>query len=218
MSKITLEPNDSGAGTFSIVSPDSNTNRTLTLPDESGILFSDGSGVPGSAVTGQLASSNMPAGCVIQVVNTIKTDTFSVSLSSRSVSSAIPGFSASITPTSASSKILLMASINGGSPAIVQGFILTRNGSIVTEATGDAAGSRRRVTSGSFPTGSAGALQVPVTYLDAPNTTSQITYEFLIANGANSTQPHYINRSDQDTDAASRFRATSTITVMEIAV
>ena len=32
MSKITLEPNDSGVGTFSIVSPDSNINRTLNLP------------------------------------------------------------------------------------------------------------------------------------------------------------------------------------------
>ena len=39
MSKISLEPNDSGAGTFSIVSPDSNTNRTLNLPDASGILL-----------------------------------------------------------------------------------------------------------------------------------------------------------------------------------
>ena len=36
MSKITLEPNSSGAGTFSIVSPDSNTNRTLNLPDNAG--------------------------------------------------------------------------------------------------------------------------------------------------------------------------------------
>ena len=42
MSKITLEPNESGAGTFSIVSPDSNINRTLTLPDEDGTLVSDG--------------------------------------------------------------------------------------------------------------------------------------------------------------------------------
>ena len=39
MSKIALEPNDSGAGTFSIVSPDSNINRTLNLPDESGTLL-----------------------------------------------------------------------------------------------------------------------------------------------------------------------------------
>ena len=43
MSKISLEPNDSGAGTFSIVSPDSNTNRTLNLPDEAGTILSDAS-------------------------------------------------------------------------------------------------------------------------------------------------------------------------------
>ena len=36
MSKISLEPNASGAGTFSIVSPDSNINRTLNLPDVGG--------------------------------------------------------------------------------------------------------------------------------------------------------------------------------------
>jgi len=41
MSKITLEPNSSGAGTFSIVSPDSNINRTLTLPDEDGTVLSN---------------------------------------------------------------------------------------------------------------------------------------------------------------------------------
>ena len=38
MSKITLEPNESGAGTFSIVSPATNINRTLTLPDASGTV------------------------------------------------------------------------------------------------------------------------------------------------------------------------------------
>ena len=43
MSKISLEPNASGAGTFSIVSPDSNTNRTLNLPDEAGTILSDAS-------------------------------------------------------------------------------------------------------------------------------------------------------------------------------
>jgi phage-related tail fiber protein len=36
MSKIALSPNASGTGTFSIASPNSNSNRTLTLPDASG--------------------------------------------------------------------------------------------------------------------------------------------------------------------------------------
>jgi hypothetical protein len=38
MSKIALEPNASGTGTFSIASPNSNSNRTLTLPDASGTV------------------------------------------------------------------------------------------------------------------------------------------------------------------------------------
>lgn len=33
MSKITLSSNPSGTGTFTIASPNSNTDRTLTLPD-----------------------------------------------------------------------------------------------------------------------------------------------------------------------------------------
>jgi hypothetical protein len=50
MSKITFNPNASGTGTFSIASPDSDTNRTLTLPDSDGELLTatgDGSGLTG---------------------------------------------------------------------------------------------------------------------------------------------------------------------------
>lgn len=39
MSKIAFTPNASGTGTFTIASPDSNTNRTLTLPDADGALL-----------------------------------------------------------------------------------------------------------------------------------------------------------------------------------
>ena len=39
MSKISFTPNASGTGTFTIASPDSNTNRTLTLPDADGALL-----------------------------------------------------------------------------------------------------------------------------------------------------------------------------------
>ena len=38
MSKISLEPNASGSGTFTLAAPSSNTNRTLTLPDEEGTV------------------------------------------------------------------------------------------------------------------------------------------------------------------------------------
>ena len=41
MSKISLEPDASGSGVFSIVSPNSNTSRTLTLPDAGGAVVLD---------------------------------------------------------------------------------------------------------------------------------------------------------------------------------
>ena len=39
MSKISIKPNDSGTGTFTLESPNSNTDRTLTLPDEAGTVL-----------------------------------------------------------------------------------------------------------------------------------------------------------------------------------
>ena len=72
MSKITLEPNDSGAGTFSIVSPDSNINRTLNLPDEAGKLLSTGNDNPAevfkqSNILGTVSESGgVPTGAIIE--------------------------------------------------------------------------------------------------------------------------------------------------------
>lgn len=42
MSKIALTPNASGSGTFTIASPNSDTDRTLTLPDEAGTVLTSG--------------------------------------------------------------------------------------------------------------------------------------------------------------------------------
>ena len=54
MSKIALEPNASGTGTFTIASPNSNTSRTLTLPDTDGALLNDASSLDASNLTGAL--------------------------------------------------------------------------------------------------------------------------------------------------------------------
>ena len=42
MSKIALTPNSSGTGTFTLAAPNSNTSRTLTLPDSAGELLVNG--------------------------------------------------------------------------------------------------------------------------------------------------------------------------------
>jgi hypothetical protein len=51
MTKIAITPNPNGSGTFTIAAPNSNTDRTLTLPDAAGeVLTKDSSGV--AAVNG----------------------------------------------------------------------------------------------------------------------------------------------------------------------
>jgi hypothetical protein len=54
MSKIALTPDASGTGTFTIAAPNSNTNRTLTLPDEAGTVLA----APAGSVT---ISSSAPS-------------------------------------------------------------------------------------------------------------------------------------------------------------
>ena len=60
MSKISLEPNASGAGTFTLAAPNSNTNRTLTLPDEAGVVVTDTSDIETQVKTATNATGSAP--------------------------------------------------------------------------------------------------------------------------------------------------------------
>lgn len=51
MSKIALAPDASGTGIFTIASPNSNTNRTLTLPDDTGTIVTNSGNQAGSFTT-----------------------------------------------------------------------------------------------------------------------------------------------------------------------
>lgn len=59
MSKIALTPNASGTGTFTIAAPDSNTNRTLTLPDETGTMLTSASNLTATQLTGDIAAARI---------------------------------------------------------------------------------------------------------------------------------------------------------------
>jgi len=61
MTKIAITPNASGTGTFTIAAPDSNTNRTLTLPDAAGEVYSQGNILGTVSETG-----GVPTGAVIE--------------------------------------------------------------------------------------------------------------------------------------------------------
>lgn len=62
MSKISLSPNASGTGTFTIQSPAGNTNRTFTLPDADGELSVGGGGFTYVAVTGATQDLDLDEG------------------------------------------------------------------------------------------------------------------------------------------------------------
>jgi hypothetical protein len=219
VSKISIEGNASGTGTLTIAAPNTNSSYTINLPTETGTLVTTGitSGLNASALTtGTLAAARLPAGTVLQVVQTVKTDVFSASVGAGGISGEITGFTASLTPSSASNKILVMASISTGANDILNGCLLYRGGSVLDAATGDADGSKRRITSGNRPTAPE-VNSMPVLYLDSPNTTSSVTYSFVLANGSAATQTIYVNRASSEADNTTRFRGMSSIVLMEIA-
>ena len=155
-------------------------------------------------------ASALPAGSVLQVVSAIKTDTFSTASTSLT---DITGMSVSITPTSASSKILVsyfLGHIDGDNAAIIGVAILRGSTKI---GFGDAAGSRNLVSSGQISDPNRGSPQ-SFMFLDSPATTSSTTYKLQIYTH---TGTMYVNRSSTDTNSALYFRTASTITVMEIA-
>jgi hypothetical protein len=49
MSKVAIQGNASGTGTFTIAAPNSNTDRTLTLPDEAGTVLTSASDITPNA-------------------------------------------------------------------------------------------------------------------------------------------------------------------------
>jgi hypothetical protein len=54
MSNIVLQPNASGTGSITIATPNTNTDRTLNIPDEAGTLLSSASSIVSSKLTGAL--------------------------------------------------------------------------------------------------------------------------------------------------------------------
>jgi hypothetical protein len=147
-----------------------------------------------------------------QVVSATKTDTFTMSSATYA---DVTGLSVSITPTSATSKILVMAQVSAmGTVLAALGYGQFVRGSTAI-GVGDASGSRVQC-SFVIPFGNAVAAlftETPI-FLDSPATTSATTYKIQIR--SENTNTIYVNRSEQDNNTAAGGRAISTITVMEI--
>ena len=168
----------------------------------------------GTISAGDLASG--VGGKVLQVVSTTKTDTFSASASSPNFSD-VTGLSVSITPNSASNKILVLASYNLS--ADTNDFTYSR---LVRGSTavfiGDASTNRVLASNmcqeNSGNTGVAGSINVM--FLDSPSTTSSTTYKIQACTTGGVV---YVNRSGRDSaSTVSDGRFASSITAIEIAV
>lgn len=162
MSKVQLAGNASGTGIFQIAAPNSNTDRTLTLPDATGtIALQGGAGV----------------GKVLQVVNA----TYGTQLGTTSTSYTDTGLTASITPSSSSSKILVFANMTGLGLTNASTSLRLR---LNRGATGLAEFEREAGYAGSLSTELAVGGS-SISYLDSPATTSSTTYkvQFQSSNG-----------------------------------
>jgi hypothetical protein len=189
----------------------------ITVSSSGATWTIDNGAVTAAKLASGAARTNFGAGAVLQVVSVTKTDTFSTTSTSYV---DITGLSASITPSSSSSKILVVASIGGNTRNALGGApILLRDSTIINQAASD--GSRGRGSfSGSLHTGDGSGdavmvFSVNTTCLDSPATTSSVTYKTQIKsfNG----EAAFINRSEDNTDSGDRLRCVSTITLMEIA-
>ena len=150
-------------------------------------------------------------GSVVQVVSTTKTDTFSTTSTSFT---DVTGLSASITPSSTSSKIIVNVSVSLGGeladglyPSIFDGS----NNNILVP---DSPGSRTSAYRGGVFNGTPDLEPAPFTIVHSPNTTSSFTYKVRVRVSGGTG---YVNRASSDTDSSARTRGVSTITLMEVA-
>jgi hypothetical protein len=166
-------------------------------------------------VAGALPSTVIGAGAVLQVKQTVKTSSFTTtSLSPTDVT----GMSVSITPTSASSQVLVIFYVgivtNGQAGQATELYLLRDSTQLNI---GDTAGNRTRVTAAQINGGqpyNGGGLAI--TFLDSPATTSATTYKIQTCAQDAGTACFNI-RGDDATDSASYQRSGASIIVMEIA-
>ena len=154
-------------------------------------------------------------GKVLQVVSTTKTDTFSTNSASPTFAD-VTGLSVSITPSSASNKILVLASYNlGVNDANFSYSRLVRDSTAVF--IGDASTNRVLASNMCFENDSNNGVagSINVMYLDSPATTSSTTYKIQACTTGTTV---YVNRSGRDSaSTVSDGRFASSITAIEIA-
>ena len=151
-------------------------------------------------------------GGIVQIKQTIKTNTFSTNSTSLTFSE-VTGLSVTITPTSNTSKIFVFASVNLGTRGDSQAMLKLKRGSTDIYV-GDGDGDRVRCAAEGHTGGTNhGIDNFSISFVDDPQTTSATTYGIFMRVTGNT---HYVNRTNPDDNATYQSRVPSSITVMEV--
>ena len=179
----------------------------ITLAADGSVTF------PGNATCSGTATG-FGGGKVLQTLSVEKSDTASTTGSSRGQ----VGLSLNITPSATTSKILIMSvlHVSGDAGQYAYAFYLQRDSTDIS--IGNAASNRNRATMGGLTDSSSEYMMIPHThsFLDSPNTTSQVTYSWEW-NDPFHSKTIYLNRSYEDTDSSYNSRLSSNMIIQEIA-
>ena len=156
------------------------------------------------------------AGSVVQFQTVARNG---ASNSTSSTSFVDTGLSLTITPKFATSKMLVMYTVNVGPTegGYSAGVTIVRDSTEIF--IGDAAGNRRQLSTFTSISNTGGGTDYNMVnangqHLDSPNTTSAVTYKMIARNFH--SQDLHINRSRIDSDSDVVARTASSITVMEV--
>ena len=213
----------STSGSITLQEPAVAGTTVLDLPATSGNVVVDSAtqtltnkSIAATQLTGTIAAARLPTGSVLQVVSTTKSDIFSVTGGGGGAFFDITGLAVTITPTSATSKILIFVNLSCSSSNAAEHLnARVVRGASTLVGSGDAIGSRNQAMwAHGINNTSNNAKVFAAQYLDSPSTTSATTYK---VQGYNSSAIFYLNRTDAWSDTNHFSTGASTITVMEIA-
>ena len=172
-------------------------------------------GIDGTKV---VTSAAQPAGSILQVVQAVE-----AGVQSKPANAAwhdISGMSVTITPSSASNKVLITTTMTLAGTAGEYGIqlMLLRNSTKINTNASNV-GNRESVTLG-YVTDDSGVKisegqPTCHSFLDSPNTTSATTYKWQWRDN-NHSQVIYLNRGANDVDSTNSFRTQSQIIAMEV--
>ena len=157
-------------------------------------------------------TSNITLPLPLQVKQTVFTTAYS---DYGSTFQEVTGFNVSITPSSTTNRILILArvSICGYTNSARMAIQLYRGSTAIHTASN--VSNRIGAASAGQIYGDNSSQDLSIMYVDSPGSTSQQTYK-IYAKGEGSLE-FYINRSSSDVDSNSVYRTVSSIIAMEVA-